>query len=132
MAFQELSDLETDILVSTDAYHSFTLQTLRACRNGKETVHCVSGTDETSPVSVVSDALCPVDLQTLQACRNGKETVRVAFRELNDGGLMARFLGLRLFMPLSHLARPEPGKFMNHEVSSTRWRRARSFVPGFH
>jgi hypothetical protein len=42
--------------------------------------------------------------------------MRVNFQELNEGGLMARFLGLRLFMPLSHLARPEPGKFMSQEV----------------
>jgi ribosomal protein S1 len=58
-------------------------------------------------------------LQAMRMCRERKETVRVAFQELNDGGLMARFLGLRLFMPLSHLSRPEPGKFMNHEVSSS-------------
>lgn len=58
-----------------------------------------------------------VYMQVLWACQKGKETVRVAFQELNEAGLMARFLGLRLFMPLSHLARPEPGKFMTHEVS---------------
>ena len=59
-------------------------------------------------------------MQALRMCRERKETVRVAFQELNEGGLMARFLGLRLFMPLSHLSRPEPGKFMSHEVSSSR------------
>ena len=58
--------------------------------------------------------------QAMRMCRERKETVRVAFQELNEGGLMARFLGLRLFMPLSHLSRPEPGKFMSHEVSSSR------------
>lgn len=42
--------------------------------------------------------------------------MRVKFLELNEGGLMARFLGLRLFMPLSHLAREEPGKFVPAEV----------------
>ena len=59
-------------------------------------------------------------MQALQMCRERKETVRVAFQELNEGGLMARFLGLRLFMPLSHLSRPEPGKFMSHEVGRSR------------
>lgn len=57
-------------------------------------------------------------MQALRACREGKETVKVAFQELNEGGLMARFLGLRLFMPLSHLARPEPNRYMTHDVSS--------------
>lgn len=45
-----------------------------------------------------------------------KETVRVQFQELNEGGLMTRFLGLRLFLPLSHLLKEDPRAFLSPDV----------------
>lgn len=56
------------------------------------------------------------DSQALRASEVAKETVRVQFQELNEGGLMTRFLGLRLFMPLSHLLKEDPRVFLSPEV----------------
>ena len=46
--------------------------------------------------------------------------MQVAFTHMNEGGMMTRFLGLRLFMPLSHVHKPEPRTFLDQQVDCLR------------
>ncbi len=54
--------------------------------------------------------------QLEQVSREDKESLSVQFSGVNEGGLMAYVLGLRLFMPLSHLDRGDSRVYLTPQV----------------
>lgn len=53
--------------------------------------------------------------QALKLSQEDKETFLVHFSNVNEGGLIGQFMGLKIFMPLSHIHRSEPDMYLSHE-----------------